>query len=98
MEAQGSGSFRSGGGMLTTLYTFRMIFLVFFGEAQSEVTKRPGNANAHSMLSLAFLSIVSGYVKTPFAPIPGDNPAVDRRGALSPNNRVCFRDHRALVF
>ena len=29
------------GVMLTSLYTFRMIFLVFFGEAPSEVTKRP---------------------------------------------------------
>ena len=29
------------GVMLTTLYTFRMIFLVFFGEAQSQVTRRP---------------------------------------------------------
>ena len=55
------------GVMLTTLYTFRMIFLVFFGEAQSEVTKRPGKAMLIPCFVLAFLSIVSGYVKTPFA-------------------------------
>jgi NADH-quinone oxidoreductase subunit L len=55
------------GVMLTTLYTFRMIFLVFFGEAQIEVTKRPGKAMLIPCFVLAFLSIVSGYVKTPFA-------------------------------
>jgi len=55
------------GVMLTTLYTFRMIFLVFFGEARSEVTKRPGKVMLIPCFVLAFLSIVSGYVKTPFA-------------------------------
>jgi len=55
------------GVMLTTLYTFRMIFLVFFGEAQGEVTKRPGKAMLIPCFVLAFLSIVSGYVKAPFA-------------------------------
>jgi NADH-quinone oxidoreductase subunit L len=55
------------GVMLTTLYTFRMIFLVFFGEARSQVTKRPGKAMLIPCFVLAFLSIVSGYVKTPFA-------------------------------
>ncbi len=55
------------GVMLTTLYTFRMIFLVFFGEAQSEVTKRPGKAMLIPCFVLAFLSIVSGYIKTPFS-------------------------------
>ncbi len=55
------------GVMLTTLYTFRMIFLVFFGEASSEVTKRPGKAMLIPCFVLAFLSIVGGYVKAPFA-------------------------------
>jgi NADH-quinone oxidoreductase subunit L len=55
------------GVMLTTLYTFRMIFLVFFGEARSQVTKRPGKAMLIPCFVLAFLSSVSGYVKTPFA-------------------------------
>ena len=44
-----------------------MIFLVFFGEASSEVTKKPGKAMLIPCFVLAFLSIVSGYVKTPFA-------------------------------
>ena len=43
-----------------------MIFLVFFGEAHSEVTKRPGYAMLIPCFVLAFLSIVGGYLKTPF--------------------------------
>ncbi|HEY7322236.1 MAG TPA: NADH-quinone oxidoreductase subunit L, partial [Candidatus Binatia bacterium] len=30
------------GAFLTSLYTFRMVFITFFGEAQQEVTKKPG--------------------------------------------------------
>jgi NADH-quinone oxidoreductase subunit L len=54
------------GVLLTSLYTFRMIFVVFFGEAHSEVTKRPGLAMRIPCFVLALLSIVAGYVKMPF--------------------------------
>ena len=54
------------GVLLTSLYTFRMIFVVFFGEAHTEVTKRPGLAMRIPCFVLALLSIVAGYVKTPF--------------------------------
>ena len=55
------------GVLLTSLYTFRAIFLVFFGEARTEVTGRPGNAMLIPCFVLAFLSIVGGYVKAPLA-------------------------------
>jgi len=54
------------GVLLTALYTFRVIFVVFFGEAHTEVTKRPGLAMQAPCFTLAVLSIVAGYVKTPF--------------------------------
>jgi NADH-quinone oxidoreductase subunit L len=54
------------GVLLTCLYTFRMIFVVFFGEAHTQVTKRPGLAMQIPCFVLALLSIVAGYVKTPF--------------------------------
>jgi NADH-quinone oxidoreductase subunit L len=54
------------GVLLTSLYTFRMIFVVFFGEAHTEVTKRPGLAMRIPCFVLALLSIVAGYVKMPF--------------------------------
>ena len=56
-----------GGVFLTALYTFRMIFLVFFGQKKSQVTRMPGPAMVVPCIILAFLSIAGGYVKTPFS-------------------------------
>ncbi|MGA3091526.1 MAG: NADH-quinone oxidoreductase subunit L [Terriglobales bacterium] len=53
------------GALLTSLYTFRMIFRVFFGPLGTPVTKRPGYAMTIPLLVLAFLSIVGGYLKQP---------------------------------
>jgi NADH-quinone oxidoreductase subunit L len=55
------------GVFLTALYTFRMIFLVFFGQQNSQVTRKPGHAMVIPCLILAFLSIAGGYIRTPFA-------------------------------
>ena len=53
------------GALLTSLYTFRLIFRVFFGPLGTPVTKRPGYAMTVPLLMLAFLSIVGGYLKQP---------------------------------
>jgi NADH-quinone oxidoreductase subunit L len=53
------------GALLTSLYTFRVIFRVFFGPLGTAVTKRPGYAMTIPLLVLAFLSVVGGYLKTP---------------------------------
>jgi NADH-quinone oxidoreductase subunit L len=53
------------GALLTSLYTFRIIFRVFFGPLGTPVTKRPGYAMTIPLLVLAFLSIVGGYLKQP---------------------------------
>jgi NADH-quinone oxidoreductase subunit L len=53
------------GALLTALYTFRLIFRVFFGPLGIPVTKRPGYAMTMPLVVLAFLSIVGGYVKEP---------------------------------
>lgn len=55
------------GVLLTSLYTFRMIFLIFFGEAHTRVNKKPGYAMLVPCVVLALLSIAGGYLKTPFA-------------------------------
>jgi NADH-quinone oxidoreductase subunit L len=55
------------GVFLTALYTFRMIFLVFFGQQNSQVTRKPGHAMVIPCLILAFFSIAGGYIRTPFA-------------------------------
>ncbi len=53
------------GALLTSLYTFRVIFRVFFGPLGTPVTKRPGYAMTVPLMILAFLSIVGGYMKEP---------------------------------
>jgi NADH-quinone oxidoreductase subunit L len=53
------------GALLTSLYTFRVIFRVFFGPLGTPVTKRPGQAMTVPLLVLAFLSVVGGYLKQP---------------------------------
>jgi NADH-quinone oxidoreductase subunit L len=55
------------GVVLTSLYTFRLIFLVFFGPVRTPVTRRPGLAMTISVCVLAVLSIVGGFDKVPFA-------------------------------
>jgi NADH-quinone oxidoreductase subunit L len=54
------------GALLTSLYTFRLIFRVFFGPLATPVTKRPGSLMTVPLLFLAVLSVVGGYLKEPF--------------------------------
>ncbi len=53
------------GALLTALYTFRLIFRVFFGPLGTPVTKRPGYAMTVPLVVLAFFSIGAGYLKEP---------------------------------
>ncbi len=54
------------GALLTSLYTFRLIFRVFFGPLATPVTRRPGSLMTVPLLFLAMLSVVGGYLKEPF--------------------------------
>jgi len=67
--AGGIGLWAAGiaGVVLTSLYTFRLIFVVFFGQAGTPVSRRPGLAMAAPACILAFLAIVGGFDKAPFA-------------------------------
>src|SRR5215470_6719006 len=49
------------GVFMTSLYTFRLIFLVFFGRPGTEVTRRPGFAMQLPVWILAALSIAAGF-------------------------------------
>lgn len=53
------------GVLLTALYIFRVIFLVFFGEAKARVAKRPGYKIQVPLIVLAVLSLVGGFVNLP---------------------------------
>jgi len=53
------------GVLLTSIYTFRMVFLVFFGPTRERPDKRPGARMAVPLVVLAVLSIVGGFVELP---------------------------------
>lgn len=55
------------GVLLTSLYIFRAIFLVFFGEQHGQVAHKPGYAMGIPCIILAVLSIAGGYMRAPFA-------------------------------
>ena len=53
------------GAMLTSLYTFRMISLTFYGPQQAHVKAESALAVRISLIALCVLSLTGGYVDTP---------------------------------
>jgi NADH-quinone oxidoreductase subunit L len=60
------------GTFVTALYSFRMVFYVFFGEARTEPHGTPGLAMTVPLVVLAALSLVTGLLELP-RPL-GDRP------------------------
>jgi NADH-quinone oxidoreductase subunit L len=53
------------GALLTAVYSFRLVFVVFFGERRTAVRSRPGPTMALPLIILAGLSLVAGCVELP---------------------------------
>jgi len=53
------------GVLLTSLYIFRLIFLVFWGQPGAYVVRRPGYAMTIPLVVLSFFSLTGGFVETP---------------------------------
>jgi NADH-quinone oxidoreductase subunit L len=53
------------GAFVTALYSFRLVWLVFFGERHTAVTRRPRWRQLAALYTLATLSIVGGFVWMP---------------------------------
>jgi NADH-quinone oxidoreductase subunit L len=53
------------GALLTALYSFRMIFITFYGEAKSKPTFVPGKLLTVPLIILAVLSVAGGFVELP---------------------------------
>jgi NADH-quinone oxidoreductase subunit L len=53
------------GALLTAIYTFRMVFITFFGDSKTEISHRPGMLLQLPLLVLAVLSIIGGFVDLP---------------------------------
>ncbi|MFZ0427989.1 MAG: NADH-quinone oxidoreductase subunit L, partial [Acidobacteriota bacterium] len=53
------------GALLTGMYTFRMVFVAFFGELKSPFKKRVSIPVLIPLVTLAVLSVLTGYLETP---------------------------------
>ena len=53
------------GALLTGMYTFRMVFVAFFGELKSPFEKRTSMPVLIPLIVLGALSILTGYLETP---------------------------------
>ena len=77
------------GAGLTSLYTFRLIFRVFFGPLGTPVTERPGYAMKVPLVILAVFAIVAGYLKQPlltFLHLTLPSTVEARTGSLTETN------------
>jgi NADH-quinone oxidoreductase subunit L len=53
------------GAFITAMYTFRMVFLVFYGTEKTHVHHRPGNNMMVPLYILAVLSTLAGFIEIP---------------------------------
>lgn len=72
-ELPGAGPWLWAGGLLgallTAIYSFRLVFVVFFGEAKMEPDKLPGLRMAVPLSLLCALSIIGGWFALPLASV-----------------------------
>ncbi|HVN97616.1 MAG TPA: NADH-quinone oxidoreductase subunit L [Syntrophorhabdaceae bacterium] len=61
------------GAFLTSLYSFRVVFLVFFGASKSPVSSVSGRTMSIPLVCLSFLSLTSGFLALPET-FPGPRP------------------------
>jgi len=57
------------GALLTAIYSFRLVFIVFYGAAQTEPDKRPGWRMAGPLALLCILSMIGGWFVLPLESI-----------------------------
>ncbi|MDG2089144.1 MAG: NADH-quinone oxidoreductase subunit L [Arenicellaceae bacterium] len=57
------------GAILTAIYSFRLVFIVFYGEAKTEPDRQPGWRMAAPLSLLCILSLIGGYFVLPLASV-----------------------------
>ncbi len=57
------------GALLTAIYSFRLVFIVFFGESNTEPDKQPGWRMAGPLALLCVLSMIGGWFALPLASV-----------------------------
>lgn len=57
------------GALLTAIYSFRLVFIVFFGKANTEPDKQPGWRMAWPLALLCVLSMIGGWFTLPLSSV-----------------------------
>ena len=65
------------GALITSIYSFRLVFIVFFGEVQTEPDRQPGWKMATPLILLCALSLVGGWFALPLAGVLPDKSHAD---------------------
>lgn len=53
------------GAFITSLYTFRMVFLTFFGDVKTQPVSKPGRLITIPLIILSILSLIGGFIELP---------------------------------
>ncbi|NIQ11934.1 MAG: NADH-quinone oxidoreductase subunit L [candidate division Zixibacteria bacterium] len=53
------------GAFITAIYTFRMVFVTFFGESRMQADKKPGGRISLPLVVLAILALIGGFIEMP---------------------------------
>lgn len=53
------------GAFITSLYTFRMVFVTFFGEEKTHISHPPGKLMIMPLIVLAVLALIGGFIELP---------------------------------
>ncbi|WP_242917669.1 NADH-quinone oxidoreductase subunit L [Pontibacter liquoris] len=53
------------GALITSIYTFRMVFMTFFGTGKTHLEHPPGKVITVPLIILAILSVVGGFIELP---------------------------------
>jgi len=74
------------GAFITSLYLFRLIFAVFFGEEKTKVTKRSGFPVRIPLILLSIMSVIGAFL--PFPPLFGYDPLAGAEAAAHGGTEV----------
>lgn len=67
------------GALITSLYSFRVIFVAFFGEPNQAINYTPARRISFVLVILALLSLAGGFIKLPYI----TEPAVETQNAIN---------------
>ena len=71
------------GALLTSIYSFRLVFTVFFGAVKTQPSKPAGWLMAAPLSVLMLLSVLGGLIPMPLADVFPQAPAADHSGVIA---------------